>query len=288
MFSNLSLRARLTIVVAVALAGMLLLIVISAFSMRTNLLEGRKALVQSGVQAVVNQIAYYQSLEASGKLSKEEAQARAKEVIKYARYGGADGKTDYYYIWTMDGVGVMHPLKPEFAGQNMLDKLKDGYGNYLIRDMTGALKSQSEAFVPTNFPRPGGKDPVPKLQFVMRFDAWNWMVGTGIYTDDVDAAFRSNLLKELLIALFPLGIVVLVCLLVDKSVLRQLGGEPAYTVDVVQRIAAGQLDTPIKLDGNDKDSLLSRISEMQTQLRELIRQIRESADSIGEMAETVS
>ncbi len=288
MFSTLSLRARLTIVVIVALAGMAALVLMAALTMRGDLLEGRKALVRNGTQAMINQLVHLQQQEASGKLTREEAQARAKDMLRAARYGGENGKSEYFYAYTMEGISVMHPVRPEFEGTNRME-MKDSKGEFILKKMLGGLAGGAqEAFVMTSFPRPGSKEDAPKLQFVHRFEPWNWMIGTGIYLDDVETEFREQLLQQLLIALFPLGLVALICVLVDRSVLRQLGGEPAYTVDVVQKIAAGQLNTPIRLDGQDPNSLLVRVAEMQRQLRELIAQIRESADSIGEMAETVS
>jgi methyl-accepting chemotaxis protein len=288
MFSTLSLRARLTIVVIVALAGMAALVLMAALTMRGDLLEGRKALVRNGTQAMINQLVHLQQQEASGKLTREEAQARAKDMLRAARYGGENGKSEYFYAYTMEGISVMHPVRPEFEGTNRME-MKDSKGEFILKKMLGGLAGGAqEAFVMTSFPRPGSKEDAPKLQFVHRFEPWNWMIGTGIYLDDVESEFRAQLLQQLLIALFPLGLVALICVLVDRSVLRQLGGEPAYTVDVVQKIAAGQLNTPIRLDGQDPNSLLVRVAEMQRQLRELIAQIRESADSIGEMAETVS
>jgi methyl-accepting chemotaxis protein len=278
----------LIIVVMVSIAGMLLLIIMSSVSMRATLMEGHEARVRTAVESVYNQIVYFQGLQASGKLSKEEAQARAIEAVREARFEGPEGKSNYFYIYSLDGVGVMHPVKPEFVGKNMLETLKDGSGHYTMRELLAALKDSHEAYVMTNFPRPGSNIPVPKLQFIKRFDAWNWMVGSGVYVDDVDAQFYTALWHHLLIALIPLLAISSICALVLSSVLRQLGGEPSYTVDIVQRIASGHLDTPINCDRELGTSLLMRVEEMQTQLRELIRQIRHSADTIGEMAEIVS
>ena len=62
--------------------------------------------------------------------------------------------------------------------------------------------------MPTNFPRPGSTTPVPKLQYVIKVDGWNWMVGSGLYTDDVDALVRRQMMGgviELLLSLVIIG-----------------------------------------------------------------------------------
>ena len=51
--------------------------------------------------------------------------ALLSEALRLARYGGPEGKTDYFYIWTTEGVGVMHPFKPEWDGQDMLGKVNE-------------------------------------------------------------------------------------------------------------------------------------------------------------------
>src|SRR3990167_8322509 len=63
------------------------------------------------------------------------------------------------------------------------------------------------AFVPTNFPRPGGTEPVPKLHYVNQVDGWNWMVGSGLYTDDLDVQVRQALLTNLGVGLAALLII---------------------------------------------------------------------------------
>ena len=52
-------------------------------------------------------------------MSREEAQKAAREAMRHGRYGGADGKSEYVYSFTTEGVGVYHPIK-ERIGQNML------------------------------------------------------------------------------------------------------------------------------------------------------------------------
>ena len=61
-------------------------------------------------------------------------------ACRTARYGGADGKTEYFYAWTLDGVGVMHPFKPEWAGKNMMDKIVDGQKRKTLQDMADNLR----------------------------------------------------------------------------------------------------------------------------------------------------
>ena len=77
----------------------------------------------------------------------------------------------------------------------MLGKVKDGSGVDIIGLLVNGMRNSKDgkAFVPTMFARPGQQTPVPKLQYIVKVDGWNWMVGSGLYTDDVDVMLRQAL-----------------------------------------------------------------------------------------------
>ena len=215
----------------------------------------------------------------AGKLSDQQAQAAAKEALRISRYG-ADG-TDYFYIWTLDGVAVMHPLKPEWSGQNMVGKIKDTNGADIIVDLTTALKKSTngQALVPTYFPRPGGTEGVPKLQFVIKVDGWNWMVGSGLYTDDLDAQVQQTVLVDMLIGLLTLGAIMGLGWYTLRSVTRQIGGEPSEAQAAMREVAAGNLN--VRMDHVPPGSLMATLGEMIASLRQTVSQVRSATDSIN-------
>lgn len=285
MLSNLSLKTRLTLIVFAALLGMLLLAGLSAQQARTAVLDGRKALLQAGVQGVFNAVSQLQQQEAAGKLSREEAQARAKEIIQNSRYGGADGKSEYYYAWTSDGVSISH-VKREIEGQNMLEKIKDAQGRYTVKDTVGSVKDQPASFVDQSFPRPGETVPLPKLGYVMKLTAWDWVIGTGLYIDDIDKEFQKVLING---SITVLGLVALIGFLgfsIARSVSRQLGGEPSVAAAIMQRVAAGDLTT--RIDHVPQGSLLFAVNQMVASLRELIQTIQQEAVQLVNNAENIA
>ena len=282
--SALSLRQRLLLIVLAAFFGMAALAAVSAHNARQALLESRKTLIRAGVQGIYNAVSELQRQVEAGALPVDEAQQRAREIIRSARYGGNDGKTEYYYAWTLDGVSVAH-IKRELEGQNMLDKIKDGRGRYTIRDLTGALASADEAYVDTQFPRPGGSQPLPKLQFVKKFPAWGWLIGTGIYTDDIDSEFRSILLQQILISLGLTALIGLLGFLIARGILRQIGGEPAAASAVMQAVADGDLTA--QLGQPAAGSLLAALDQMLKTQHDLIAGIRQSAATLVQNARKI-
>ncbi|WP_150429483.1 methyl-accepting chemotaxis protein [Dechloromonas sp. CZR5] len=285
MFSHLTLRTRLALIVLAALAGMLLLASISAVQSRSRLMEDKKMLIRYGTQGVFNAVMHLQKQENEGKLTREEAQRLAKEIILNARYGGVDGKTEYYYAWTSEGVGVVH-IKRELEGRPMVEKLKDSKGRYTLKDMQAVLSTAPEGFLDAEFPRPGGTEAVPKLLFVMAVPNWNWMLGTGIYIDDVDADFRKNLLQSSLEALGLALLIGLLGFLIARSVLLQIGGEPRMANEIMQRVADGDLTA--QLDNMPKGSLLHSLGNMVGSLHRMISSINSDAAKLVANAEHIA
>ncbi len=81
---------------------------------------------------------------------------------------------------------VMHPIKPEMNG-NDLSAYKDPNGKLLFVDFADTVRKSGSGFVPYEWPKPGFDKPQPKLSYVVGFAPWNWVVGTGVYIDDLKA-----------------------------------------------------------------------------------------------------
>ncbi|UCV10382.1 methyl-accepting chemotaxis protein [Dechloromonas denitrificans] len=285
MLSNLSLRSRLVLIVIAAVIGMGLIAVLGANSARQALQEGHREQVRTGVQGIHNIVSFFHAQEVAGKMTREEAQQLAASAIREARYGGADGKTEYYYAWTLEGVGIAH-VKREFEGQNMMEKLKDAQGRLTLREIMNSVQSSNEGFVETTFMRPGGTTQFPKLLFVMKFSPWNWVIGTGIYLDSEEQLFRDRLISQLSIALIPILIIGLLSFVVSRSVLGQIGGEPAKAAEVMKQIADGDLTTSV---GNaPRGSLLFMLGIMTASLRDILEQVRRDARNVVTNSEQIS
>lgn len=122
---------------------------------------------------------------ASGK-SKEEAtkenQDKAKAAIKRLRFGG-DG---YFWINDYTPKMVMHPTNPALDGKD-LSQNKDPNGKFLFNEFVAVATKSGKGVVEYMWPKPGFEKPQPKISFVEGIKEWNWIVGTGVYADDIDA-----------------------------------------------------------------------------------------------------
>ncbi len=281
MLDRWSFKQKIATIVLTGVAIVILLSIVSVLESRRALTEARKLELVTAVQASHNIVMGYRDKVEKQKMPLEEAQKAAADAVQLARYGGPNGKTEYAYIWGMDGTGVMHPIKPEWKGQNMLGKITDGTGVDVVKSLIDGLNGSRDgtAFVPTNFPRPGTDKPVPKLQYVMKVEGWNWLVGSGLYTDDLDAQIRTEVLIKVAYALAALLVIGVVGLLVARSVVRQIGCEPSRAVQITDEVARGNLT--VDLHDAPEGSVMAGLSHMVQSLQTLVRGVRTGSESIA-------
>jgi methyl-accepting chemotaxis protein len=148
----------------------------------------------------------------SGKISMDEAKTRAAARVGALRYG-AD---DYFWINDMHPRVVMHPLKPELNGRDVT-ATKDADGRPLYTRFVELVNRQSAGFVPYNFVKPGGNEAAPKVSYIAGFAPWGWVIGTGVFVDDI----RQQVWQSASRALSTAGVVLLLTALVSVFVARR-------------------------------------------------------------------
>lgn len=214
----------------------------------------------------------------SGALTKEDAQKQAIALIKGLRYGN-DG---YVTITDFDSVVVANPFKPQNDGKSMAD-FKDAVGHYYYRDFAAIGKSESgHGFVSLYAPKPGEEEPLPKLSRVVGYKPWGWEVVTGVYMDDIDAAFKRSLMQSAAILIGVCVLLSLVVVVINRSLVRVLGGAPEYAAKIVTQISQNDLSETVDIrNQNDQESILYAMKTMQSNLVNTIGEIRLGAETIA-------
>jgi len=167
-----------------------------------------------------------------GGVSDADAQKRAMARIGALRYGN----NDYFWINDMHPKMVMHPIKPEMNG-NDLSSYKDPNGKLLFVDFVDTVKKSGSGFVPYEWPKPGFDKPQPKLSYVVGFAPWNWLVGTGVYIDDLKAQTWASTQRSLIVA----GAILLFTLVVSIFVARSVTGPLQRMTVAMNDLAGGNL-----------------------------------------------
>jgi methyl-accepting chemotaxis protein len=285
MMDRMRLRTKIILLIAASLVGMLVLVSFSVVEMKRDLTEGRKLQIKSVVESVYSTLAVYQAQEIAGKLSQEQAQKSAAEAIGRVRYGGQDGKSEYVYAFTVGGINVSH-IRSELIGKDAREILRDSKGRYTVKDILASVQSKPSAYIDTAFPRPGTQVPVDKLQFAMSFEPWGWVIGSGVYMDDIDSEFNQRLVAVLAVAVGILLVVGFIGFIIARGVLQQVGGEPAEAIALMSRAASG--DLTVEVHSAPSGSMLASLGDMVASIRKMVTEIGQCASRLTQGAERIS
>ncbi|MDR9835046.1 methyl-accepting chemotaxis protein [Herbaspirillum huttiense] len=280
---QLSFSKKLWLPLGLSLIALLAISIFSAVMVRDVRLEERKNDLTNIGQTALSMVKGYGALAESGALTKEEAQKRAKAAVKSLRYG-TDG---YFSISTSAQIIVMHPIKTELDGKD-LTNFKDPAGKNLFVEITKAGSQPGGSFVNYLWPKVGAAEPVPKTSFVIAYQPWDWNLTTGAYMDDINAAFMRTLTQmAILFAVVAAALVALV-IVINRGILRTIGGDPAKAAEVANRIAQGDLTPNIETAPGDRSSLLYAVRSMRDSLLSTIANIKTSADTIATASQEIA
>jgi methyl-accepting chemotaxis protein len=184
-----------------------------------------------------------------GKITEAEAQKQALAQLSVLRYGN-DG---YFWVNDMQGRMVMHPIKPELVGKNLLN-FKDPNGEKLFSDIVDVVRKDGAGFVPYEWPKPGFNRPQPKLSYVVGFAPWNWIIGTGVYIDDLDAQTWAATEQALLATALVLLLLVAASMVMGRGIT-----DPLNRITLAMKdLAGGKLN--VEVPGIDRQDELGEMA----------------------------
>ena len=214
----------------------------------------------------------------SGELSEAEAKSLASKMVGNLRYQNDE------YLWINDIFPrmIMHPIKPELNGQDVSEH-KDAHGKKLFTEMVNVVKAHGEGYVEYDWTKPNSSEPVPKISYVKLFVPWNWIIGSGVYVDDVQAEMAGAKHKNLLF--FGLSLLALMAssiIVANRQIKRW--------VIPVQRVMS-KLDNESASLTSSADELKSSAEQMQSvgvEQHSAILQISSAITEITDMIKTSS
>ncbi|MBE7374733.1 methyl-accepting chemotaxis protein [Pseudomonas lopnurensis] len=279
---NFPISKRLWLIPVVAIAMLFILGVLMIQQVRTDLYRGKQEMTQHVVETAAGIFEHYRQLETSGAMSTAEAQRAAIEQIRLLRYDGQD----YFWINDLAPTMIMHPMQPKLDGQD-LSRAKDPDGKELFNEMVAVAKRDGAGPVAYMWAKPGEADPVPKISYVQLFEPWGWIIGSGIYVDDVEQEFRNYLVRFSMIGLFIAAIMAALVAILIRSITQPLH----HTMSAMANIASGEADLTRSLDvsGNDELTALGRDFNSFTQkLRAVVGQLFETAGALDQSSRSLS
>ena len=165
----------------------------------------KKEMLREISTMAVSVLDIYSDFENSGRMSRQQAQAEALGVVRSLRYG-ADGK-DYFWINDLEPRMIVHPYRPDLDGKNLSD-FSDPDGNFLFNRAVEVVKEKGAGYISYSWQWKDDPNRVePKISYVRLYEPWGWIVGTGVYVDDVDHEVRAMAGKLILVGVVVLAVV---------------------------------------------------------------------------------
>lgn len=158
-------------------------------SIKNYMLDAKHEMIKELTNTAWSVFSEFDNEVEEGILKLEEAQAEAINRIKNMRYG-QEGK-DYFWITDMHPNMIMHPYRNELNNTD-LSEYKDPTGKKLFVESVNLVKSDQEGYIYYMWQwKDDSTKVVPKLSFVKAFEKWGWVIGTGIYLEDVNEEISS-------------------------------------------------------------------------------------------------
>lgn len=240
-----SISLRLYGIVALSFCGLAGLAAMQVQNLSSSLLGQRQNELQHLAEVALGIAQEEQAAAFRKEVSIGIAQRQAAARIGALRYGNGE----YFWINDLKPVMVMHPIKPELNGKD-LSSIKDPQGKRIFVEIADVVKSRGSGFVEYQWPKPGKDAPQPKLSYVVGFEPWGWVIGTGVYIDDLQAQIWRSARNVMIAAVTILLLIGAITLLVVRRTSTRL----ATMTGALTRL--GQGDFAVKIPGLESDDEL--------------------------------
>ena len=155
-------------------------------SYQAQALERRKESLRDVAAPLVTSLDQFASTAADGELTTAQAQSRSLAMLKDVRFGN----DDYFFTYDLDLNAIAHPDE-RIQGRNLTD-MQDADGRYLLREAREIVLEQGSGYIDYRWERLDGELPSPKVGYVFLYEPWDWLIGTGVYIDDIEAEVQRR------------------------------------------------------------------------------------------------
>lgn len=266
--NSLSVSQRLSfILVSVFISGVFFLL-LQIQGYRSDLYQEKQHQLQNLVEALSSQIAAVQRMP----LADEQRQQLIASLIRDSRYQ----KNQYFFVFDQNLIMQVHPFKPELEGQS-LAAIKDAAGQPLFRKMLQAAQRDRVGFIEYLWPRPGNKNAAAKLSAVHQLSSLPWIIGTGIYIDDIDQLVLQRTWSLVAMGILWAGLMGALGWYFVQTISRPL----KQAGECLKNMAEGDLTRPCQsFKTKDLNELSHNMNRMQDRMNELLQLIKGDSQQI--------
>jgi methyl-accepting chemotaxis protein len=282
MRKNYQLKTKLVVMAT----GMILLscaiVLVVSVSFLRNAVNGEKRLqTREFVNIGLSVLGYYHEMEQQGTLTREQAQDMAKQAIKAMTFG--ENNQDYYWINDFHPRMIMHPFRPDLDGKD-LSGVKDPDGLALFVEMQKVCREKGSGYVPYKWQYYDDTTRIePKLSFVAEFKPWQWIIGTGVYVNDVRHIVNNAagiLLGLSLIAVLLAGALVFFITRRISTTLTRITDGMSEGADQVAS-ASSQVSSSSQSMAEGASEQAASIEETSSSMEEMSSMTKQNAENAG-------
>ncbi|MEM9630521.1 MAG: cache domain-containing protein [Pseudomonadota bacterium] len=238
---------KISLPIATILLFTVAICVVSLNSLYSAMFNERLGKIEEISNSAVSIASYYQGLEQAGEMTRDEAQAAAKAAIGAVRFEG----NNYVFVYDFAGNNLVHP-KSSIVGTNMMG-FKDKTGVPIVQELISQAKAGGGSLL-YYWPRANSEVAIEKYGWGAGFAPWNWMIGTGVYVDDLDSAYWSAAATILALAALGALIAITIALIAVRNTVRPLR---ALTANM-STLADGNTD--IAIEGTDRGDEIGQMA----------------------------
>lgn len=301
--NNVKVQTKLSIVMLATIVALVLCAVISSESMKqlqskaleTMEADERESYDEQIKQQVDNVVSLCQTIYdqyQAGVYTEEEAKKLAADEIRQLRYG--DG--GYFWVDQYDGTNVVL-LGNDTEGTNRMET-KDANGYQMVKEIIRVGQEADGGYTDYVFPKEGETEPSPKRSYSKAFEPFEWVIGTGNYTDYIDdkvasiekdfASYVTNKRTTFIISTIIEGaVVVFLLILIILSIIKPLK-KCISSIGVMEQGDFSQaLGTALLKRRDDFGKLAGSIESMRTEMNGLIGEVKSQATEITGMVQEI-
>ena len=235
-FQSARIGTRILIIIVTMALGMGALSAIGLKVFYDELVASRQTKTRHLVEAATGIVEHFHRQAQDGTLDEPRAKEAALAALKALRYD----RQEYFWVNDHGPRVLMHPIKPELDGKDV-GGVKDPSGLELFREFVRTVERDGGGFVDYLWPKPGHEKPVPKTSYVLGFEPWGWIVGSGIYIDDVARDFRQQAFLQAGLGIPILLLGIGLSILISRGITHPLSGIRA----AMEAIAGGNHGTGV-------------------------------------------
>ncbi len=272
---TMKLKTQAYLLSAIILIALLALTATGLWTLRVASNLDNKARVTELFKSAYSILTEVEKMAVEGKMPEDEAKALATRLLRNNIYKD----NEYVYVADENMIFVAAPLDPQLHGTSFHD-FRDGEGNsvgQLILDVLGRKTGQIVEYTWTQKLPDGTIE--EKHSIAEKTPHWNWVVGTGIGFNEVNARFWSTAQWQLALCLAIAGAILGGLIISIRKMLNLLGGEPNDVREAVQAVAQGDIQTSFEYTA-PKDSIYGAVQEMSQSLAKMVTNLDESMHAL--------